>query len=571
MSDPEAILPTTQTRFADYARVSSDWQKEKQISVPQQHRENRQYALGQGGLFVREFQDEAITGTVMDRPGLQALLAWAREGATPEAGATVERQGGKGQGKRVVTRNAFADVLVVWKLDRLTRPGEDDDLDFLVLRRDLRACGLSLASVTEPWVADASEMGQFMGYLGRGQTKVEQVRRDERFRLGRQGIAEAQGRQVGPPPYGYDWEDPADGISRADVKRGRPWRTLEPQATWVRYIYRRYREGAAINQVTRELNAAGAPAPAASGHGAVRGGGIQRTHLAWTNDAVGRILKNRRYAGYVQFGGQWYPAAGKPGGHAAVITLEDWEAAQAIREGRGGRRAASATTLFAGGLLACPHCAAAGRDSRLVVATTTDNVTCADGTVNRHVYNTYKCGLHHAIGRRRRLGAPVSSPCPAFQISERKVLGLLLAVLRRLARTARPGDAEKAAGALRPRRQDLTRQRAAQRAEVLRQIAQLPAMETNYQAQQAMGLMTLDKLAATLTALREREASLRAQAEALAADVPAETLSAVDALRLLRLLQDGDAPPLAKRDALAAAFERLTPSADRTRLDIQGR
>ena len=349
-------------KVCSYSRVSTDFQEKKQISVPAQHRENREYVFRKNWLVVREFQDEGISGETLERPGLQSLLTFAREGALPEHGASLTKQ--------AVTRNGYLDVVVVWKLDRLTRPDDDDDLDFLLLRRELRRCGVRLESVTEPWVAgafqaDGSSMDHFMGYLGRGQTKVEKITREARFDLGRRQIAEAQGRQNGPPPYGYDWVDPtgADGmpLPRAEVRRGRGWGPIEPAATWVRFIYAEYVAGQSVSAIATALNARKAIVPSESGDGARRIASVRVSTGEWATDSVISILKNRRYAGWAYHGksGTWHKTteesgALKPGGHPALISQELWETAQQIRKDGAGSARPAPTPCLPGACCAAP-------------------------------------------------------------------------------------------------------------------------------------------------------------------------------------------------------------------------
>ncbi len=573
-------------KAASYARVSTDFQEKKQISVPAQHRENREHIFKRDWLLGREFQDEGISGETLQRPGLQALLALAAEGALPENGAELT--------KRAVTKNAFLDVVVVWKLDRLTRPDDDDDLDFLLIRRDLRRCGVRIESVTEPWVAgacqvDGSSMDQFMGYLGRGQTKVEKITREARFDLGRRQIAEGQGRQNGPPPYGYDWLDPAgpDGapLPRADVRRGRAWAPLEPAATWVRFIYAQYVAGESVNAITASLNARRAVCPSQSGDGGRRMAGVRVSSGEWFADSVITILKNRRYAGWAfhHKSGTWHKTtqedgALKPGGHPALVSQDLWDAAQQIREGRGRRRAASSDALFAGGLLRCPRCAAGGRDTSMVVITRHHAKTLASGERKRYRWIAYGCFAAHKAQLRRSAGLPPDGlGCGNFEISQSKVLPLLLAYLRRLARSLTPADAsrmqqlseEKRAELLLPRGGEGARAaQAVQRAELEKQLAQIPLMETNFQMQQAQGLMTMDKLRDMLGGMAARAAALRAALAQLEDDKEDAQTSPLVAAYLLHLLEDDGATPLQKRDALNATFQKIVVGLDRQSLKV---
>ena len=72
------------TRVALYARYSSDQQRE--ASIEDQLRVCRLYAGKQGWTVVDSYQDRAVSGASLIRPGIQALLGrraprWLRRGA----------------------------------------------------------------------------------------------------------------------------------------------------------------------------------------------------------------------------------------------------------------------------------------------------------------------------------------------------------------------------------------------------------------------------------------------------------------------------------------------------------
>jgi len=573
-----------------YCRVSSSFQKEKQLSVPAQQRECRDHAFRRGGLLLREFTDEAISGETLERPGLQALLDWARAGAAAEAGATLDRVKDKDTGKRRVLRNAHLDAVLVWKLDRLSRPDEDLDYDFLLIRRELRLAGVRIESATEAYVEGDEPMARLMSYLGRGQTGMEAEERKNRFRLGREGAARDQGRQNGPPPYGYDWKNP-DGGSRAEVRKGRPWAPIEPAASWLRMIFTWCLAGETVVGIVRRLNAHGAPPPSQSGDGGRRGGAICRLRQEWTHDTVHRILRNRRYAGFIwlttpkgSYGkgsyakpasaGEWIDVRDKPQGHEPLVTLETWERAQEILTGRGRGRRAGGTSLFCGGILRCPRCAARGEDVALTVVSQPQRCYRVDGSYVTHTYTSYTCYAHVRNRRERSWGAVPREDCGGYQIGQKKIMDLLTAYLARLARGVEAGGAQSLddlrarAEALRPRLPDPAQGREARRAELTRQLAQIPEMETNLQMQQAMGFMDMAKLGAMLADLAKRGAGLREALEALGEDKAAPAIAPIQAAYLLRLLQDEDAGPLAKRDVLNALIARIVPGLDRKSLRV---
>lgn len=115
-----------------YARVSTDKQAEKDLSIPAQLQAMRDYARQQNWSVVEEFVEPGASATTADRPVLQRLLAWIKEGIPK------------------------VDIVVVHKLDRMARNIEDH----VAIRAALKRCGVRLASVTEN--VDDSVSGQLI-------------------------------------------------------------------------------------------------------------------------------------------------------------------------------------------------------------------------------------------------------------------------------------------------------------------------------------------------------------------------------------------------------------------------
>ncbi len=93
------------------ARASSDKQD---TSVANQRTEIERWARETTHQLVRVFEDDGISGSVLDRPGLAALL-------------------------RYVEANPAGGVVCLWRRNRLARP--DDPIDGLLLERKIRRAG----------------------------------------------------------------------------------------------------------------------------------------------------------------------------------------------------------------------------------------------------------------------------------------------------------------------------------------------------------------------------------------------------------------------------------------------
>ena len=84
-----------------YARVSSEKQAEKDLSLPAQLKALREYALKRNWTIVEEFVDEAESARTADRPEFQNMISSAKQ------------------------KNSPFNIILVWKLNRFARNRED--------------------------------------------------------------------------------------------------------------------------------------------------------------------------------------------------------------------------------------------------------------------------------------------------------------------------------------------------------------------------------------------------------------------------------------------------------------
>lgn len=104
-----------------YARVSTDKQAEKELSIPAQLQAMRDYAHQHNWQVVEEFLEPGASAKTADRPALQRLLARCRH------------------------RGERPDVVLVHKIDRLAR----NVYDHATIKALLQQNGIRLASVVE--------------------------------------------------------------------------------------------------------------------------------------------------------------------------------------------------------------------------------------------------------------------------------------------------------------------------------------------------------------------------------------------------------------------------------------
>jgi site-specific DNA recombinase len=115
-----------------YARVSSEKQVEKDLSIAAQLKALRKYAAERGWEVCREFVDEAQSARTANRPAFKEMIALARK------------------------KQKLFDAILVWKLSRFARNREDS----IIYKSLLRKHGISVISINEQ--VDESPAGKLL-------------------------------------------------------------------------------------------------------------------------------------------------------------------------------------------------------------------------------------------------------------------------------------------------------------------------------------------------------------------------------------------------------------------------
>ena len=223
-----------------YVRVSTQEQATEGVSLDAQRDRLRTYCKANGIRLVDIVADEGISGSTLERPGLQAALRRIRRGT--------------------------ANTLIVVKLDRLSRSLRDVCAlvsDYFTDERYhlLSVCGM---------VNTHSAAGRMLMMNLANYNQFEREMISERTREAMQHI-KAQGIRLGPAPYGYELSTQLD-------QKGR--RMLVPVASEQEIIARLASEqagGVGFNDIARQLNA--------EGIGAKRGG-------PWSGRVVSMVLQH---------------------------------------------------------------------------------------------------------------------------------------------------------------------------------------------------------------------------------------------------------------------------------------
>ena len=293
-------------RCAIYARKSTSQGMDQQYtSIDAQIDACAKYVeahMADGWRLVGSYQDVAISGGTMNRPGLQEMLRHVREGKI--------------------------DTIVTYKLDRISRSIRD----FANLMYELDELGVGLVIITQNFDT-SSPMGKLcINFL----SSFAEFERDMiRSRIRDKASANAEhGLWIGgSPPYGYKLGD-----KRALVP-------VEEEAPFVRDMFRMSAEGHSPQKIAAYLNESGAPLPHTRQN---------KSPLPWTPEKVRLVLQRRLYAGIISHGGKEYP-----GKHEALVSEAEW------RAGRNGvqthptqtRRKSHPDICYPlPGLLHCPCC-----------------------------------------------------------------------------------------------------------------------------------------------------------------------------------------------------------------------
>ncbi|MEW6016466.1 MAG: recombinase family protein [Pseudomonadota bacterium] len=267
-------------KAAIYTRVSTTEQKEEGTSLQTQRERCEQFAASQGWTVAGVYTDDQ-SGKDLDRPDMRRLLADWRRG--------------------------LFDVVVVYRLDRLTRSSRDLE----VLLQLTEETGRGFKSVAESFIDTTTPMGRMVCRLIITFAGYEREVILERTRGGLERRVK-EGHQHGTAPFGY--RKGADGRL-----------VVEPdEAAKVRQAFDLYRRGHGCAEIERLVP------------------GVPR---------VRAMLRNPVYTGRVRFAG-----LEADGGHEPIIGPEEFAEVRAIlRERRRASGDARARFLLSG-ILVCGRC-----------------------------------------------------------------------------------------------------------------------------------------------------------------------------------------------------------------------
>lgn len=230
-----------------YARVSSERQAEKDLSIKAQIKALREYALKRNWEVVDEFIDEAESARSADRPAFQRIITLAKE------------------------KNPPFDVILVWKLNRFARNREDS----IIYKSLLRKKGIDVISINEQ--IDDTASGKLLEGMIELVDEFYSINLSQDTVRGMKENAQRGFLNGGHTPVGY---------RRKKIQvNGQPKSTLEivdAEAPIIKKIFTLCLQGEGAKDIATQLN---------------RKNLKRRNGKYWDKSSVSYVLKNEVYAG----------------------------------------------------------------------------------------------------------------------------------------------------------------------------------------------------------------------------------------------------------------------------------
>ena len=274
-----------------YIRVSTTEQAEN-YSVPEQKSRLESYCAAKDYIVAEEYIDAGFSGAKLDRPAMQRLIHDCK--------------------------NKQLDIVIVWKLDRLSR-SQKDTMGFL--EDVLIPNSIDFLSINENFDTSTSFGRMSVGLLSVfAQLEREQIR--ERTSMGRKARAKAGLYHGGAIiPIGYDYVDGHLIIN-------------DYEALQVRELYELYVSGRGVHTIQKIFEEKGYTTKCGK----------------WTNvKTIGNVLTSRIYVGEIKYDGEYFP-----GEHEPIISKKLFDEAQLARTKR--TKTAFTSRSLLSGIIWCGKC-----------------------------------------------------------------------------------------------------------------------------------------------------------------------------------------------------------------------
>lgn len=269
-----------------YARVSSEKQAEKDLSLPAQLKALRDFALHREWNIVQEYVDAAESARTADRPKFQEMISIAKH------------------------KNPPFQAILVWKLNRFARNREDS----IVYKSLLRKKGIHVISINEKFEDNAT--GKLMEAIVEAMDEFYSANLSQDTVRGMRENASRGFWNGGSIPFGYQVEKTIVGKNSKNKLK-----IIPHEAEIIKRIYSLCRKGYGLKEISKMLN---------------QDGFRRRSGEPWTTSTIAYILKNETYTGAVIWRDHKHnaPTIKTQNAHEAIITKHDHEEVQGLLKKR---------------------------------------------------------------------------------------------------------------------------------------------------------------------------------------------------------------------------------------------
>ena len=278
-------------RVALYARVSSERQAERELSIPAQLKALETYALNRGWDVVAEFIDEAESARSANRPAFKDMIAAAKNRVKP------------------------FDSILVWKLSRFARNREDS----VIYKSLLKRREISVVSMNEH--VDESPAGSLLEGIIEVIDEFYSANLSQDTIRGMKENAARGFRNGGTPPFGYRCSLESHGNARQSKLI-----PDEREAPIVRRVFDLAAHGQGAREIASSLNAEGL---------------LTRHSKHFSATTINHMLRNEAYVGtivwnrYTKVSGARQRKSDNeiirvPDCHTPLVDKEVFEAVQAL-------------------------------------------------------------------------------------------------------------------------------------------------------------------------------------------------------------------------------------------------
>jgi DNA invertase Pin-like site-specific DNA recombinase len=230
-----------------YARVSSEKQAEKDLSISSQLKAMRKYAYAHSWEICQEFIDEAESARTANRPSFQNMISIAKQ------------------------KPKLFDAILVWKLSRFARNREDS----IIYKALLRRRGISVISINEK--LDDSPSGKMLEGIIEVMDEFYSANLAQDTMRGLKENASRGFRNGGVSPMGYKTKKAVIGANKKSILE-----VDENFSPIIKRIFNMFVNGMGAKEIVNKLNTEGIKT---------------NKDKIWSKNVIYYILKNEVYTG----------------------------------------------------------------------------------------------------------------------------------------------------------------------------------------------------------------------------------------------------------------------------------